>query len=99
MDFSAPIYYVASRLLTCAQLEWVTLALKIHPVSCAIIWDVCDSELARKLSDAIVLVADEQGANTLAEQLAKETGVPSLVIGDVELLTAVYEDGKKEKIS
>ena len=97
-EIHTPCYYLCGRVLTDEQCDWVRHVLSFTPVLCAIYWDPYDAELARKLCDETIVVADEPAAHKLAIELARQTGFPSLLVGSVPLLEAVYGEGRQEQI-
>jgi hypothetical protein len=82
-DFLQPAYYVACRDLDAAGVETLANALRITPITAAIITDPYDCELARKFSDEIYAMPDFEAAKVLAIAWFLKFGQPSLIVGDV----------------
>jgi hypothetical protein len=95
-----PSYYVIKRKPSDEELEEAQRALCITPCSIAIVstYDQADYRLAQQLSQDVVWASSEMNAELTALRLSKEFGHPVLIVGNAELLDAVYEDGVKEKV-
>lgn len=91
-DVSVPLYYIASRSLTEAQIATIQRILTISPITCVLITHAIDAELGREFGDEIVCV-DPGDVDRYARKLS-----PVLVIADVPFLDVVYEDGTKESL-
>lgn len=91
-DVAVPIYYVASRKLTEAQVAYVLRILQISPVTCVLVSSAHDIELARQFADEVICL-DAGDVERYAAKLA-----PVLVIGDAEFLDVFYEDGTRESL-
>ena len=85
-ELRVPAYYVVSPSLDEKQLNEVRHALKITPVTCAIVSDVYDIEFARQFVDEVLCSPDPRS-------LAESLDIPSLVITRTNTpFTSVYRD-------
>jgi hypothetical protein len=75
-DFEAvlPAYFVVSRKLDEEQLNFVNHAFKITPIVAVIITDVYDNDLALRINQTVVRVADLAAARAVATETNQETG-------------------------
>jgi hypothetical protein len=99
MELSVPSYYIVSRTLDGDQAACVIGALNITPVSCAVISDILDVGLAFKLSSEVIRTNTPADALELAKKIAAQHGRPPIVIGEADLLDAVFADGKKVNVA
>jgi len=94
-----PTYYVVSRTLTNDQAVCVLDALKITPVFCSIISDPVDVSLALSLSNELIRTDSSEAAFSTARNIGSKSPRPPLVVGEADLLEAVYADGRREKVA
>lgn len=97
-DVECPDYYVVPRSLTDEQIDLILHILTITPIACAIITDLKDAELGRKLGPEVIHANTVACAHELAAQIARETGSPSIIVGETRFFEARYADGRKENI-
>ena len=98
MDVAVPSYYIVSRTLNGDQAACVIGALNITPVSCAIISNPLDTELAFKLCNEVVRTNTPADALDIAKKIAAHNGRPPIVVGEADVLDAVYPDGRKATV-
>lgn len=91
-DVSVPLYYIASRVLTEVQIATIQRILTMSPITCVLVTHADDAELGREFGDEIICL-DKGDVERYAKKLS-----PVLVIGDVQFLDVVYEDGTKESL-
>jgi len=84
------------RGLSLDQVEAVMAALSITPCAAVFTTDYKDTEIFTDLAEQIVIAENYATAISKAREWANEYGRPMLVIGESELLDAVYDDGHKE---
>jgi hypothetical protein len=91
-----PLWYRLSRNVTPTQEDAVHSAILITPVYFGIITDPTDAALAYRFSRAVMTVADDAAAASLAQQIYDTAeGHPNrsvIISGDTNILTAVYAD-------
>jgi hypothetical protein len=96
-DLTLPAFYVVNRRLPREHASFIAAALKITPINIAIVSDVADVSLALEFCSSILRVADNELAMKTAMSIS-QTARP-LVIGDADVLDAVYPDGKTEPVA
>lgn len=90
-----PLYYLLSRSVTPEQEELVRDAIRITPIFFGIITDPLDAPLAYRFATVVQTVADDAAARTLAQQFYdRAEGHPnrSVIIGEANILTGIYQD-------
>jgi hypothetical protein len=99
-DVQVPSYYILKHKPSEAELERVQRALCVTPCCLALlsVHDQEDYQAATSLACSVAWM-DANKAHIFAQQLFQETGHPTLIIGDAELLDAVFSDGRKEKVA
>jgi len=97
LETSVPAYYIVAKSLDDPQIEFIQHALRITPISAAIITDVYDQELAAKLSDVVCQASSLLSAHEIAQQVYKETGQSVIIIADTQLIDGYDSEGKASK--
>jgi hypothetical protein len=98
-DIQTPAYYVLNRNISTEEVQAVLNALRITPVICAVISNVMDAELAMVCGSKVITAGSEIEAHRVAMQIALDSNWPTLVIGEANLLDAVYADGTKQEVA
>ncbi|MFZ1973843.1 MAG: hypothetical protein WAU89_13415 [Candidatus Acidiferrales bacterium] len=90
-----PQYYVVSRNLTPARTDHVVHVLKFTPIAAAIITNIDDADLARKLCELVIQVP------TLPEayEMSRTYGEPTLIVSGEPSFYAHYADGHSYEIN
>jgi hypothetical protein len=96
-DVEVPVCYIVNPALTGERIQQVSTYLGVTPVSCALISEATHLELAKQFATVILRVEPEAAQET-ALQLWSEHGHRSLLVGEANLIAAVYQDGRKEEI-
>lgn len=94
MEVEAPVYYILSRKLTEEQMERAHKAFQFTPISHCIITNPYDAQMALQFAPFIVKTTPEN-----AEESAKTSREPPVIIGDAEFLDACYADGRREPVT
>lgn len=90
MDLKIPAFYILSRKLSLDEVDPIMRALGITPVWCSIVSDPRDSELAISFAPQVLRSENDTVAIELARRISREQNQPVLVIGEADLLDAVY---------
>jgi hypothetical protein len=97
-DVEVPIYYVVNPALEEGVIQAVSTFLRITPIHCALISEATHVSLVRNFTNTVLRV-DEDKAHEAAKQLWLDYQCRSLVVGEANVIAAVYEDGRKEEIA
>lgn len=90
-----PRYYVVSRSITPAQTDHVIHVLKFTPIAAAIITNIDDADLAKKLSDTVLQVPSLPEAH----EMSRTYGEATVIISGEPSFYAHYADGHSYEIS
>lgn len=96
-EFVLPAFYIVSRGLSVEHAGFVLAALDITPIQVVIISDPADVQLAFTICPSVLRVDSDAAALETAKSISP-TGTP-LVIGQADVLDAVYPDGYKEPVA
>jgi hypothetical protein len=100
-ELTLPIYYVVNRNLPQDQAISVLNALSITPICCVITGNAQDVGLALSFASEITLLqrSSMDSAVQTAKQIGSTSPRPPLVVGEADILDAVFSDGHKEQVA
>jgi hypothetical protein len=100
MEIGTPAVYVLSRHIALDDTDDAVRMLGFTPLNKIFIHDDRDLALACVFLPAQEILKTRSQADSveLAQAVYAETGEPSLVVGDAELLDAIWPDGRREAL-
>ena len=98
-ELALPTFYILNRECPLEHARYIKDVLSITPIVGAIISDQRDYPLAMMFTDSVLHAETPERAQELAIELVEQDGVLPLVIGQADMLDAIYPDGRKESVA
>src|SRR5690242_20554396 len=89
-----PAFYILNRSFPREHVRHAADALSITPITVAIVSDPADVPLALELTPSVLRACCEEEALEMAMTIGTENR--ALVVGEADVLDAVYSDGRRE---